>query len=103
MGHNVKFSELFNGYAYIRFTAHVLQSHSCTMMGTYFQTTFRKKKKDCPREQNVLLLLFYFPKMLLPSYHAFLQELQKKKRKITRNSQNKIHISEKLLRVPALD
>lgn len=81
MGHNVKFSELFNGYAYIRFTAHVLQSHSCTMMGTYFQTTFRKKKKDCPREQNVLLLLFYFPKMLLPSYHAFLQELQKKKKK----------------------
>lgn len=79
MGHNVKFSELFNGYAYIQLTAHVLRSHSCTTMGTYFQTTSRKKKKNSPREQkNVLLLLFYFPKMLLPGYHAFLQKLQKK-------------------------
>lgn len=38
-----------------------------------------EKKKNSPREQkNVLLLLFYFPKMLLPGYHAFLQKLQKK-------------------------
>lgn len=95
MGHNIRFTELFNGYAYIQLTAHVLRSPSCTTMGT-FQTTFRKKKKILLLESRRMffVVVVLFPQNAPSQLSCISSEITKK---FTKNSQNKIHISEKLL------
>lgn len=69
------------------------------MMGIYFKTTFRKNTS--PREQkNVFFALF--PQKAPSQLSCTSVEITKRK-KIYKKTKTKIHISEKLLRVPALD
>lgn len=80
MGHHIKFPEHVTGYAYIQLTAHVLWSHSCTMMGT-FPHHFKKnnKKKTYPiKPKNVDFSVLFPPKCSLPVIMHFLNNYRKK-------------------------